>query len=402
MMKPFDGFRTIQNYWISDNWLKNRMLFLSGPRQVGKTTLVTSTLCQKNAGYFNWDSRKVRMAYQKDPDFFSSPEQTWICFDEIHKRPKWKDILKGAYDDYRDKHRFVITGSARLEMFKRSGDSLVGRYFHTHLFPINIPDLCQTDFQIPENAEDLAQLAASSPDMKEVDDLLALGGFPEPFFSGSDRFWKRWSLNHHDLIVQEDLKDLTRVIEIDKITALLEMIKPSVGSTISLRHLANDLETTHGSIQRWLQNLNKVHLIFPVAPYTKNVRRTYRQVKKWYFMDWRFADDNRFENLVAASLFRAAVLYTDRFGEHFDLHFVRTHDQTEVDFLLTKNKKPWLLIEAKEGAPEITRGVHRFSSEFGVPCFVVTRKHGIFKKEKAETTVPIYRISWSKLARCLP
>jgi uncharacterized protein len=150
VMKPnYDSFRTVQNYWISEDWLKNRMLFLSGPRQVGKTTLVASILCKNNAGYFNWDSRKVRLAYQKDPDFFVSAETEWICFDEIHKRPKWKDILKGVYDDYRDRYKFVITGSARLETFEKSGDSLVGRYFHTRLFPINLPDLKKIIFRFP-------------------------------------------------------------------------------------------------------------------------------------------------------------------------------------------------------------------------------------------------------------
>jgi uncharacterized protein len=402
-MKPiYNCFRSVQNYWISDGWLKNRMLFLSGPRQVGKTTLVASTICKESAGYFNWDSKKVRLAYQKDPDFFASPASEWICFDEIHKRPKWKDILKGIYDDYKDSHKFVITGSARLETFKKSGDSLVGRYFHTRLFPINLPDLTKNDFQLPDRAADLAELASSSPDMRELDDLLALGGFPEPFFSGSENFWKRWSSNHNDLIVQEDLKDLTRVVEIDKIELLMEMLKPSIGSTISLRHLALDLETAHGSIARWLQSLNKVHLIFPVSSYSRNIRRSYKQARKWYFMDWRFADRNRFENLVASSLFRAATLYGDRFGDAIDLKFVRTHDQTEVDFLLTKNGKPWLLIEAKEGAPEITRGVYRFTKELNVPCFVVTQKPGIFKKEKTEGATPIFRISWSKLAQNLP
>jgi uncharacterized protein len=402
-MKPkYDSFRTIQNYWISDDWLKNRMLFLSGPRQVGKTTLVASTICTKDAGYFSWDSRKVRLAYQKDPDFFASAESAWICFDEIHKRPKWKDILKGAYDDYKDRYKFVITGSARLETFKKSGDSLVGRYFHTHLFPLNLPDLRKNNFQLPGNAVELAELASSSADMHELDDLMTLGGFPEPFFSGSEDFWKRWSMNHNDLIVQEDMKDLTRVIEIDKIEALLEMLKPSIGNTISLRHLAEDLETTHGSIHRWLQILNKVHLIFPIPPYTKNVRRTYKQAKKWYFMDWRFADSNRFENLVASSLFRAAALYADRFGDPVDLRFVRTHDQTEVDFLLIRNGKPWLLVEAKEGVPETTRGVYRFTNELRVPCFIVTRKPGIFKKEKTGGAIPIFCMSWSKLAQNLP
>ncbi len=402
-MKPnLDAVRTIQFFFDKEDWIRNRMLFISGPRQVGKTTLVTSTLCTNKENYFNWDNRKIRLAYQKDPDFFVQAPLGWICFDEIHKRPKWKDILKGIYDSYKERYHFVVIGSARLETFQKSGDSLVGRYFHIHLFPLNLGDFHKNDFALPSDSALLLKQAAGLKDSAAFDDLLAFGGFPEPFFAASETFWKRWSHQHQDLILHEDIRDLSRVIEIDKIEALLQMLNPSIGHTLSYRNIALDLETTHGSIRRWLTILNKVQLIFSVPPHFKNIRRAFKQEKKWYYMDWRAAEQNRFENYVAASLLRAVVLYSDRFGERMSLHFIRTHDGAEVDFLICRDKKPWLLVEAKEGTSDVSSAVYRFSNELKVPACVVTNQKNIFKSVTGKEGQKVFCISWSKLGQLLP
>ncbi|MEI8347312.1 MAG: AAA family ATPase [Pseudomonadota bacterium] len=186
-------FRTIQNYYIDPQWLGQRMLFLSGPRQCGKTSILRHKLCPSSEAYFNWDDRKVRQAYAKDTSFFTENNSGgWIIFDEIHKRPKWKDILKGIYDVHSDQYRFAISGSARLEVFKKSGDSLFGRYFHTHLFPLNLPDFVKNDFTVPRDIEIFFQEAMDNKGHKEFPLLLKFGGFPEPFYKGLEDFWKRW------------------------------------------------------------------------------------------------------------------------------------------------------------------------------------------------------------------
>lgn len=403
MMHPkFESFRTLQFFFTQSDWIRNRMLFISGPRQVGKTTLVASVLCPKKETCFNWDNRKVRLAYQKDADFFTQAPPGWICFDEIHKRPKWKDILKGIYDSHKDLYHFVVIGSARLETFQKSGDSLVGRYFHTHLFPLNLGDFHRNDFCLPASPSGMLQRAADLKDSTAFEDLVALGGFPEPFFSSSQAFWKRWSNNHQDLILHEDVRDLSRVVEIDKIEALLQMLSPSIGHTLSYRNMALDLETTHGSIRRWLTILNKVQLVFSVSPYFKNIRRAFKQERKWYYMDWRAAEKNRFENYVATSLLRAVTLYADRFGERMSLCFVRTHDGAEVDFLICRDKRPWLLVEAKEGTPDISSAVYRFSHELKIPACVVTNQKNVFKTRTGTEGQKVYCLSWSKLGQLLP
>lgn len=311
-------------------------------------------------------------------------------------------IFLRIYDVYKESFRFVITGSARLETFRRSGDSLVGRYFHTHLFPLNLGDFHKKDFFLPKNPEELLSQAADQKDPNVLEDLLVLGGFPEPYFSGSESFWKRWSSNHQELILTEDMRDLTRIQEIDKVAALLEMLKPAAGHLVSYRNLGLDLEATHGSVRRWLETFHKIQLLFPVPPYWRNIRRSYKVEKKWYFMDWRQAPENIFENYVAASLLRMATLYSDRFGEKFSLFFVRTHDGAEVDFLVCREGKPWLLVEAKTGNPEVTGAVYRFSLELGVPCLIATRRKGIFKKMTGKEGQKIFCISWGKVGPLLP
>lgn len=394
----YKNFRTIENYWSEPEWLSNRMLFISGPRQVGKTTKVQNYFKLDESSYFNWDSRKVRLDFQKDPSFFSESNSSWICFDEIHKRKKWKDLIKGVFDSHKNNFHFIVTGSARLETFKKSGDSLTGRYFHTHLFPINISDLVGNDFILPKSATELISMATSMSDFKNLDTLLTCGGFPEPFFKGTESFYKRWSNQHNELIVTEDIRDLSRISEVDKIENLVEIIAPSVGNLVSYRNLGLDIETSHSNVKRWMEMLHKVHLLFPISPYSKNIRRAYKSEKKWYFTDWANAETNKFENYVASSLIRACELYCDRFGEKFSLHFVRTHDGAEVDFLMCLNNKPWLLIEVKEGNPDVSHAVHRFSTELKVPCLIVTKKNNINKKINSQ----IHCLSWSRLAQVLP
>jgi predicted AAA+ superfamily ATPase len=380
----------IDSFALDPLWLNARMLFIAGPRQVGKTSFCKIKLKEKEGRYFNWDEQKVYSAYLQDKeDFFVKDlkHDSLVVFDEIHKRYKWKDILKGIFDAHRYNFQIIVSGSARLDTFKRSGDSLVGRYFLTHLFPISIGDLIKLDFQEYHSANHLLETAFNVDpkiNQSELEQLIQLSGFPEPFFSGKNTFYKRWSYQHDELLIREDLKDLSQIQNIDGIEKLKLLLKERVASPLSINSLAEDIGTKPDSIRKWILQLEKIMLIFKVDPWNKNLKRIIKKSPKIYFYDWAslsHSEGARFENFVAMQLFKACTLWKDRYGQDFSLNYIRSYDDQEVDFLISLDSKPWLLIEAKFGKPEANRAIYHFGELLKVPGLVISSQDGFNYKK---------------------
>ncbi len=369
----------IDYYAFNKNWLSNRMLFISGPRQVGKTTYTLTKIKELGGSYFNWDNREVRKAYEEQSSFFvkSSNLGELVVFDEIHKRKHWKDILKGIYDTHKSNYQFVVTGSAQLDTFRRSGDSLVGRYFLTHIFPISVGDLLRLDFkEYISPTKLIGNILDLNKTIKENDfnSLLHFGGFPEPLFKGSESFFRRWQKQHQELLIREDLRDLSNLQNLDKIENLVDLLEKNLCSTISYNSLAQVLETDHKSVKQWLLQLEKIMLTFTVKPYFKQIQKTLRKNPKVYFYDWSFAksEGQRFENFIACQLLKTITLWNERFGYDFELYFIRTYNDKEIDFCITLNDKPWLLLEAKNGYPDISPVLIDFSRLLKIPSVILT------------------------------
>lgn len=371
----------INQFAFSHEWIQERMLFIAGPRQVGKTTYTLNKIKELGGSYFNWDDKKIREAYLKESSFFvkSSKENLLVVFDEIHKRKKWKDILKGIYDTHKSNYRFIITGSAKLDTFRRSGDSLVGRYFLTHLFPISSGELLKNKFSEFTSAKTLlkhAQDIKKTINDKDFDLLLKLGGFPEPFFSGSESLWRRWQKQHQELLIREDLRDLSNIQNLDSIENLVTLLNPRISSTVSYNSLSKDLEVDHKSIKQWLLQLERIMLTFTVKPWSKRIQNSLRKNPKIYFYDWSFVKDPgaRFENFIACNLLKAITLWNDRYGYNFELYFIRTYSNEEIDFCITLDSKPWLLIEVKNGYPSVTSHVIELSEFLKIPSLIITNE----------------------------
>ena len=315
--------RYLHKQVISD--LKKKMVFISGPRQVGKTTLAR-TIIEHEASYLNWDIPSHREAILRR----ELPLEKQWCFDEIHKYSGWRDYLKGVFDEFHRNHEIMVTGSARLDMLRKSGDSLQGRYHHLRLHPLSVREL---DI---ENRNDFLL-------------LLELGGFPEPFFSGSKVEAKRWSTEYRSLLVNEESPAIETISDLAKLELLSLRLPELVGSPLSINALREDLQQAHKTVSRWLNILENVYMIFRLPPFGSPLIRAVKKEQKHYHFDWTLVPDMpaRFENLVASHLLKWVHFQRDVYGEQMELRYFRDTDKREVDFCITNNLRPQLFVECK-------------------------------------------------------
>lgn len=324
--------------------LKKKMVFLGGPRQCGKTHLAKEVLkSSQSNNYFNWDSpddRKIILAQKWS-------KERLIALDEIHKYPKWKNFVKGIYDTQKEFHSFLITGSARLDVYKRGGDSMLGRYHYWRLHPFTL--------------NELPKKISTEEGFKR---LMRVGGFPEPFLDGSDSTARRWRKERFNLILREDIQDLERINEIQNISLLVDLLKTRVGSLIVVSNLARDLQVAPNTVKRWIEILERMYLIFTVKPYTEKLSRAISKPFKIYFYDNADVDGDEgaiYENLVASHLLKKIQFLEDSQGYRMELNFIRDKEGREIDFVITKDKKLESLIEAKWSDEEVSKNLVYYS-----------------------------------------
>ena len=350
-----------KNRYLSKNVkndLKKKMVFVGGPRQVGKTTLALSLLKppnEKNPAYLNWDISRHR----QDILQMTFPLQhKLLVFDEIHKYANWRNTMKGLYDEYHSSHSFLVTGSARLDYFRKGGDSLLGRYHYYRLHPFSLLELNK------------------KPSKSDFETLLKFGGFPEPLFSGQVREWKRWQRERRQRVIYEDLRDLEQVKEISLIDLLVESLPSKVGSPLSLRSLKEDLQVSHQSIDRWLTILENLYMVFRISPFGSPKIRAVKKEQKLYFWDWSQIKEEgfRFENMLAAHLLKFCHFFEDVHGDEMELRFLRDTDKREVDFVVLKNKQALFAVECKSGEKKLSPHIKYFQERTKIPAFFQVHK----------------------------
>ncbi|MBL7071700.1 MAG: ATP-binding protein [Candidatus Omnitrophica bacterium] len=383
------------------------MRFITGPRQSGKTTLARLKLKQENCEsfYYLWDLRSVRNKYKENELFFTantapSSKKAWICFDEIHKMPRWKNIIKGIFDSSFEKYHFIITGSAKFDISRRAGDSLSGRYFTFHLFPLSLAELVNKNFTslvIPQRAEEFVGRKIDSVVCaeNELSLLLEYSGFPEPLIKQSKAFHSKWAQDYLDTVIKEDIGALTRIIDKEYLYDLYKLLPEMVGNPISVSSIASHLELSSPTIKNYLKRLEDFYLSFRIYPYSKNIKRSLLKAPKCYLYDWTRVKDagKRFENYVAVELITMLNLWMDATGERYSLFYIRNKQKEETDFLIAKNEKPWLLIEAKYSDVSIERH-HLEVQEVlnNIPLVQLCREKNICMLQKKNA----YRISASR------
>jgi len=382
------------------------MRFVCGPRQAGKTTLARQWLeSRKPEGlYYLWDLRSVRNRYKENELFFTADApgvpDGWVCFDEIHKMPKWKNILKAAFDATGGRYRFIVTGSAKLNLLKRAGDSLAGRYFTFHLFPLMLSELVGSGRKqkMPGDAADFIEqrLSAASVGRDALDSLLAYGGFPEPFLRQSRAFYAKWGVDYIETVVREDIGSLTRIVDREHIHDLYALLPEAVGSPVSEASLAGHLQVSPVTAKNYLRRIEDFYLGFSVAPYSRNIKRSLLKARKFYLFDWARIKDpgKRFEDFVACQLRAMVSLWGDATGSQFGLNYVRNKQKQETDFLIIRDDRPWLLVEAKLSDAQAERHHESTSAALGgVPVAQVCREPGVAAMQSRR----VYRLSADRL-----
>ncbi len=385
--------RAVSKYIFDPEMNAGKMIFLTGPRQVGKTTFARNWLAGQGADdlYFNWDDPAVAREYKRNPLFFKNiiddrfiKKPLPLVFDEIHKLKNWRNILKGIYDTNKEKMTLLVTGSARLGWYRKSGDSLVGRYFSYQMLPLGLPEAINDFSHILMTDEPLQKINSLmdysrkiKPENAEekLDKLLAFGGFPEPFLKNSARFYNRWNAEYKTLLTKEDIRDLSRIADIKGIGQLIELLPSKVGSLLSINSIVEDASAHHATISRWLDILKTIYLIFTLRPWHKNITRLIKKEPKLYFYDWSNVPEpgRRFENLLAVSLLKMAARFSETGLGTFEIMHVRNKEKQEVDFVLVKNGKPFALFEAKESDSEISKAGLYFGKQLSVPYFQIVR-----------------------------
>jgi len=334
---------------LKEHLSENRqMAFVSGPRQVGKTTvcLGLAAVC------LNWDDQDARALILRGPAAVAafaglqklSAKKRIVAFDEIHRYARWKTFLKGFFDVYGGTAGIVVTGSSRLDVFKRGGDSLMGRYFLYRMHPLSVAELISLSV-----CKGVISPPRPLPE-KEWDALWAYGGFPEPFVRRDTRFSRRWQNLRQSQLLREDVRELTRIQEIDQLVALASLLASRSGQQVVYASLAKEVRVSENTVRAWIGALSALHHGFLVKPWHRSVAAAIRKEPKWFLRDWSRIEDagQRAETFVGCHLLKAVEGWTDLGLGQFELFYIRDKQKREVDFLVARDQKPWFLVEVKQ------------------------------------------------------
>ena len=351
--------------WLRED-LAGKMLFVAGPRQVGRTTLARRIMASsKTSLYLNWDNRgdraEIRAARWPGGNAL-------VVLDEIHKWRSWKGWLKGEFDRHRDRLRFLVTGSARLDVYRRGGDSLQGRYHHYRLHPFTLAEAAGTTARsLPEPGSELQVPGRGS--RETLDALMQFGGFPEPLLSASTRTLRRWHKERFERFFREDVRDLESVRDLASLQLLADLLPERVSSALSLNALRENLEVSHRALTHWIEIFERLYYLFRIRPYTSLRARSLQKMPKAYLWESTLVQTPaaRFENLIALHLLKLCHFLHDREGFAVELCYLRDRTGREVDFLVTVDRRPWIAVEAKLSATRIEPSLTYFRDRLRIP-----------------------------------
>ena len=356
--------RTLEPYIQED--LKGKMVFLSGPRQVGKTTLACNLgkrFYKDSYEYLNWDFVEDR---RKIISGIWQAERDLFILDEIHKYKRWKNYLKGVFDKYKDRFSILVTGSARMDLYRKGGDSLLGRYRSYRLHPLSVAEIEGT---VPESLVPFKELNFTEPKSSAFEALLTYGGFPEVFLKQDQRSLRLWHNERVDRLVKEDIRDVELIRDLSSLQVLVQLLPTKVGSLFSINTLREDLLAAHKSVALWVDILERFYYHFRIYPLQSTLIQSLRKEPKLYLWDWSEIEDAaaRFENIIAVHLLKFCHFLQDVHGFKAELNYLRDKEQREADFLVSVRGKPWFCVEAKYSHQDVPSSLKYFAAKLKIP-----------------------------------
>ena len=354
---------------LGEHFAGNRqMAFVSGPRQVGKTT----TCRQQADAYVNWDNLDHREGVLAGPREIARlagldqlrAEPPLVLFDELHKFSRWKQFLKGFFDTYGGRVHIAVTGSSRLDVYRRGGDSLMGRYFLYRMHPFTVAEVAAPNLPARAIVRPPQPLAD-----EDFDALRRHGGYPEPFLRRDSRFTHRWRSTRSAQLLREDMRELTGVQQLGQLEVMARILAERSAEQLVFGNLARQVRVSADTVRRWIAALSNLHLGFLVRPWFENVSRSLRKEPKWYLRDWAAVRDvgRRAETFIACHLLKAVEGWNDLGLGAFELGYLRDKEKREVDFVVVRDGQPWFLVEAKHDAAPLGSALAHFQQQLGAP-----------------------------------
>lgn len=366
--------RYLVPYILED--LQEKMVFVGGPRQVGKTTMATGLVAKhfKNTCYRLWDKREDRQKLIKSE---WPGNADLLIIDELHKYKKWKSYIKGEYDSLKKKYRFLVTGSTRLDVFRKGGDSLQGRYHYYRLHPFSVAELSGST-GAPAVLQEIEIPSGSA--REELSSLDHFGGFPEPFLRQNTRTLRRWHNEKHNRLFREDIREVEDIRNLTSMQLLGDMLPERAGSLLSVNSLREDLEVSHRAVSNWLSILETFYYCFRIYPYHAKNYRSLKKEAKLYLWDWSEIQEEgaRFENLLASHFLKLVHFLEDYEGYRCRLHYLRSIEKKEVDFMVMVEGKPWFMVEVKLNDIKVSPHLKYFQAKLNIPyLYQVVKKSNI-------------------------
>lgn len=388
------------------------MLFLSGPRQSGKSTLAKQLIENSPEAYFSWDDHAFKKTWLRATSDFGNAlikrDIHRIALDEFHKNLKWKNQLKGFFDYLGDQIQIIVTGSAMLNVYRKGADSLTGRFVHFHVHPLTLGELLNpkpTSFrEFQRLLENFEALPSTSIARDCSTTLLKYSGFPEPYQAQSEQISQIWSKGRMETIIRQDLREISPLLQTSQVEILASFLPERVSSQFCIKSVSEDLDVAYTTAQRWMLALESIYYHFTLHPYSKSIPRSLKKDAKIYLFDWTVVSDpgKRFENMVACHLKKFVDYYNDLGQADLKLCYLRDKEKNEVDFVLLQKGKPLFTLEVKLSERSMDKTFLKFQKNFSVPHFQIVQTQNVFQVDRSTDRKNAFVLSFERFFANLP